>query len=162
MKKQVPVMSRQLLGLARRKSARFAGRLVLLAFLLAVPVLGCGQEVKGVKISGTVIPPDKIVLDEKDMLTVHIAAGEGDKGVGDAAQVGKDGSFTLLGPSKKGVPAGEYKVTVTANVYDHSPARVTIISDMKTSLSAFKGKLDVGSSDMTIVIDMKKKTITTK
>jgi hypothetical protein len=146
----------------RQTSVPFAARLFLLLLLLAIPLLGCSSGPKGVTITGQVVGLDSKSLGEQDVLQVSVESAEEGKTFGDGTKVEPDMTFTLSGPKKNGVPPGKYKVTLAYTPYTVGGPDSKAHAELKAALKGISGKIDVGSSDMAIVIDAKKKTVTTK
>ena len=103
-------------------------RFIVLASLVAA-LSGCsgdkkkpdGPEISGVTITGKLLQngkPFKILPDETIKVVFMSAEGEGK--VAGGADVKEDGTFEIIGPSGKGLPAGNYKVSLTSDIYGGS------------------------------------------
>ena len=102
-------------------------RFIVLASLLAA-LSGCGDkkkpdgpEISGVTITGKLLQngkPFKLLPDET--IKIVFMSAEGDGKVAGGADVKDDSSFEIIGPSGKGLPAGNYKVSLNSEIYGGS------------------------------------------
>jgi len=87
--------------------------LAFLALFLCSLVVGCG--------GGGVTPKGKLTkggqpikVSDKGMVQVRLIPSEGSADTTYSANVGADGTFTVVGPGNKPIPAGKYKIAVLA------------------------------------------------
>jgi hypothetical protein len=94
-------------------------------------VAGCGnsndptaqfRHIKGATVSGVVVQNGKPIKPmENETISVSLCSvGEQQAGVlpaGGSEIKPDDGGFTILGPSSQGIPAGKYRVMVSADIY---------------------------------------------
>jgi len=102
-------------------------RFIVLVSLVAA-LSGCGDkkkpdgpEISGVTITGKLLQngkPFKILPDETIKIVFMSAEGEGK--VAGGANVKEDSTFEIIGPSGKGLPAGNYKVSLNSEIYGGS------------------------------------------
>lgn len=126
-------------------------RAILLTAVLTTVVLlsGCA--------GGTVRPSGKILrngqpvqLSDKGVIVLNFLPESGDKlGVTYAADTKPDGTFTITGPERKGIPPGKYKVAV--ELYDPYPT--TDLLKGKYAPGATTLTAEVGSGE--VVVDVK-------
>ena len=126
--------------------------------LATLALAGCGQgdQIRGVMVRGQVLQnsqPIKFLAGEEIVVTFSRAAPAGQKMVGASATVKPDdATFTVEGPSHRGIPAGAYHVSLTsqvAGVYDREDRFVAIFKK-KPPLTA-----EVGPEEgQTFLIDL--------
>jgi hypothetical protein len=85
---------------------------------------GCGKggaDIKGVKVDGKVVSngqPLKFLKDEEVKVSFAQEVAKGEKSIGSAADVNpEDGTFTIPGPTKHGIPPGKYRVRLSSQPY---------------------------------------------
>jgi hypothetical protein len=132
----------------------------LTASLLAV---GCNKgsgalppgvkDVRGAKVSGRLLWNDQPLQHQptEEIVVMFSQEGAGAGGVGSSANVKPDdGSFTIEGPTLRGVPAGRYKVTVSGRAYGQGQDRFEAMFAQGMVLIA-----DVGDGDgQNLIIDL--------
>jgi len=87
-------------------------RLAVLA-LAVLAVTGCGGGVSGTKLNGKVLNNGQPypITEEETVRINFITTGESGR-ISAQPQLNPDGTFTLTGPTGKGVPPGKYQITV--------------------------------------------------
>jgi hypothetical protein len=135
------------------------------AFALSINmVVGCGENTgKVFTVSGKVILPSQIKLEDQDSIELRFAAESSDgPGKGAATSVSaKDLSF-----SATNVPPGKYKIVLSVQPYAGTPGsnkRMLQLEPFNKSNNMYQTKLttEIGSKDVKdMVIDFDKKSVT--
>lgn len=123
---------------------------------------GCGKKSAAVK--GTVVFPPNIKLAENDAgKIILVPETEGNPSASGAISSG-DNSFTVNGPTGKGVALGKYKITVRLNPYPGDPAsdkREELFASVNDYYDTETSKLTCEvTGDSSITIDLGKGTVT--
>ena len=122
---------------------------------------GCGpREIRGAKLRGQLVmngQPVTAKSGERVSVTFERLEPVGKQIVMSAGRLEKDGTFTIEGQLKKGTPAGQYKVTIHAEMSAEGESRFAhLFADGKSPFTA-----DVtDQEDQFFVIDIGAKTIT--
>lgn len=109
-------------------TVRIRSLFAVVALAGVVALTGCGgdktasvKEYKGVPVTGTVLQggkPIKLKPDETINVAFTLMEGsEAERAVFAADMKPEDGTFTINGPTGQGIPAGQYKVTLSSSVY---------------------------------------------
>jgi hypothetical protein len=123
---------------------------------------GCGSGDQGAKVKGQVLQngkPIRFLASEDIMVGFSSEVPIGQKPIGFFANVQRgDGTFTVIGPGGKGMPAGKYRIRVSSQIYGSSGAdRFDDVSDpKKPPLIAEVGP----EKEQTFTIDLGKWTVT--
>ncbi len=141
--------------------------LAVCAFALSLNlIVGCGEIAgKVVTVSGKVILPSQIKLEDQDSIELRFAAESFDgPGKGAATSVSaKDLSFTATN-----VPPGKYKIVISVQPYAGTPGsnkRMLQLEPFNKANNLYQTKLstEIGSQDIKdLVIDLDKKSVTGK
>ncbi len=131
---------------------RFSGR-ILLAACAAALFLGCGP--KGVKTEGKILnsgspytPPSGALI------SLAFKGGEGGKDTYGAGIDQTNGTFKVAGPDGNGMPAGKYKIRLSATVGGTDPASLEATKAEAGKFAALNGQdVDI-EAGKTIIIDI--------
>jgi hypothetical protein len=141
-----------------------AFRLASASFLICCLLFlaGCsGGDGPRVKLSGTVVKDGApIQVKSGDMLNISFQSKAGDSAV-HPATLAADGSFTVDGPGKKGIPPGKYTLIISLTSGGSDPASLQHMDQLNKQFAAVKGKeFEVGSEpDQKITIDVTRGTV---
>lgn len=133
--------------------------LVAVLSLLGLSI-GCGSSNRGVKLKGTLVGLDGQPYrydPARETLTLQFNGA-----MAATAQVHADGSFEVVGPQSKGIPAGAYRVTVTSVPY--GPASVHGDRFRNAFASAATSPLQVNipaSGSPKLTIDLRSRNVQT-
>jgi predicted small lipoprotein YifL len=131
--------------------------LTLVACLLVL--VGCGG--KGSTVKGTLVLPPNLKLIDTDTATVNFV----DAKTGHAAPAPvkiPDLTFMTAGPKGKGVPPGDYKITVEVGAYSADPKRQPIFDQINSQYELKNTKLTyqvTSDPEQSIVVDLAKGTV---
>jgi len=130
------------------------------AALLAASCTGGGKDVRGAKVKGQLVQsgqPFKFLPQEEIIVSFTEEKG-GKDAIGSYAVVSPEtGTFTIEGPTRHGIPAGKYRVSLSSQIYggDGTNRFEATFDGDKTPLVA-----DVGAEEgQTFVIDVAQKTV---
>jgi hypothetical protein len=130
----------------------------------ALVAAGCGKGgVRGVKVQGEVLQNGKpIPFLRGEEITVGFSreVEPGEKPFGAPAKVKpEDGTFTVAGPSGKGIPPGKYRIQLTSDIYGSDRGdRFEALFDAKAKRPPLVA--DVGpDGEQTFVIDVGQWTV---
>jgi len=119
-----------------------------LVLVLACVLLGCGPS--RAKVNGKIVKgSEPYTLSDKGVFVLSFIPESGGGGKAYNATTKPDGTFTIVGPEGKGIPAGKYKVNLQAMDPYGGP-------DSKDKLGGkYVGEksslvVDVGRTDLTI------------
>jgi hypothetical protein len=140
-------------------------RVAAVAFLLCAAAIGCkgkdaSKEVKGVKVNGQLLANGKAVkmLPMEEIQVTFFEDGKPAEGRIESMAIADPatGTFTINGPSGKGIPAGRYRISLISEIYGGGGSnRFEEVFSMETSPLV----VDVGPEEgQTIVIDLGKRT----
>jgi hypothetical protein len=121
---------------------------------------GGGDGVRGVPVKGTVVVNGKpLQLKGSEQLAISLVRLDGGQSVAATGSYNPgDGSFTVAGPTNRGIPEGKYRITVSTNDYgprsqgdrfrglfgaNNSPLVVTLNSDNADRLVVDVGRKSV-------------------
>jgi len=124
----------------------FLCTLLLVAACLASGCSGA-KQVKGKITKGG----QPFSVSDKGVFVLNFVAEGGDK-KSYSADTKKDGTFTILGPESKGIPAGKYKVELQAfDPYAGPASTDTLKGKFAPGKSAYV--VDVGSGELVLDVD---------
>lgn len=125
-------------------------------------IAGCGSGDQGATVKGQVLQngkPVQFLPSEDIMVGFSSEVPAGQKPIGFFANVQRgDGTFTVIGPGGKGMPAGKYRIRLSSQIYGSNGAdRFEHVSDpRKPPLIAEVGP----EKEQTFTIDLGKWTVT--
>jgi predicted small lipoprotein YifL len=139
--------------------------LTLFCLVALLSMAGCGP--KGSVINGKVVLPSGLKMADSDHLEVVLAPVDAAATGGGSAKVDPNNlTFKIAGGENKGVPAGNYKVSVNFQPYSKDTESLTRKKKFDEALAPFsaaKTQLTVqiaGTGEESITVDLEKKTVT--